>query len=122
MAGLGLNLLRQKKWTEAESTLRECLALRQKRAPDAWSTFNAMSLLGGALLGQKKYADAEPLLVAGYEGLKQRARTIPPAGKPRLGEALDRLIEFAIATNRADDAKKWQAEKAQWPKQPPAKR
>src|SRR5262249_21360682 len=32
--------------------------------------------LGAALLGQKKYADAEPLLLAGYEGMKQREKTI----------------------------------------------
>ena len=45
------------------------------------------SMLGGALLGQKKYAEAEPLLLAGYEGMKARADKIPPQGKdpPRRG-------------------------------------
>ena len=28
-------------------------------------------------IGQKKYADAEPLLRAGYDGLKQRKKTVP---------------------------------------------
>ena len=32
-----------------------------------------MSLLGAALAGQKKYAEAEPLLIGGYEGLKAEA-------------------------------------------------
>ena len=40
-------------------------------------TFHTRSLLGGALLGQKKYADAEPLLTTGYEGMKQREQTMP---------------------------------------------
>ena len=62
LAQIGLSLLQQKKWTEAEPLLRECLAIREKTQPDVWSTFNTKSLLGGALLGQKKYADAEPLL------------------------------------------------------------
>ncbi len=35
-------------------------------------------MLGGCLLGQKKYAEAEPLLVAGYEGSMQREDQIPP--------------------------------------------
>ena len=48
-------------------------------------------MLGGALLGQKKYAEAEPLLLAGYEGMKQREAKIPPEGKVRLTEALERL-------------------------------
>src|SRR5436309_836134 len=32
--------------------------------------FNMMSPLGGALLGQGRYAEAEPLVVPGYEGMK----------------------------------------------------
>ena len=81
LAQIGLSLLQQKKWTEAEPLLRECLAIREKTQPDVWSTFNTQSLLGGALLGQKKYAEAEPLLLAGYEGMKQREKTIPPQGQ-----------------------------------------
>jgi len=45
-------------------------------------------------LAQKKCADAKPLLLAGYEGLKQREKTIPPQGQIHLPEALDRLIEL----------------------------
>src|SRR5262249_21924599 len=44
------------RWTEAETELRKCLEAREKAQPDDWSHFNTMSLLGGALLGQGKYA------------------------------------------------------------------
>ena len=115
LAQIGLTLLQQKKWIEAEPLLRECLAIREKTQPDVWSTFNTQSLLGGVLLGQKKYAEAEPLLLAGYEGMKQREKTIPPQGKVRLPEALDRSIDLATATNKPDDVKKWQAERAKYP-------
>ena len=74
----GLVLLGQKKWSDAEPLLRECLAIRAKTQPDGWLTFNTQSMLGGALLGQKKYAEAEPLLLKGYKGMKQREKTIPP--------------------------------------------
>ena len=80
MASLGLNLIRQQKWGEAESILRECLAIREKAQPDDWSTFNTRSLLGGSLIGQKKFAEAEPLILAGYEGMKAREAKIPAAG------------------------------------------
>jgi eukaryotic-like serine/threonine-protein kinase len=120
LAALGWNLLQQKKWADAEPLLRVCLAIRQKRQPDAWATFNTQSQLGGALLGEKKHADAEPPLLGGYEGMKQRQKSIPGRSQVRLAEALDRLIEFYTATNKPDEAKKWQAERAKYPKTKPA--
>jgi tetratricopeptide (TPR) repeat protein len=117
LAQIGLGLLEQKNWTEAEPLLRECLAIREKTQPDVWSTFNTKSLLGGALLGQKKFADAQPLLLAGYEGMKQREKTMPPQASTRIPEALDRLIELSTATNKPDEVKNWQAERAKYPKE-----
>ena len=114
LAQIGMSLLQQEKWTEAESLLRECLAIREKAQPDAWSTFNTQSLLGAALLGQKKYAEAEPLLLKGYEGMKQREKTIPPQAGTRIPEAIDRLIDLSTATNKPDEVKKWQAERAKY--------
>ncbi len=90
--------------------LRSCLANRQRSNPDAWTTFNTQSLLGGALLGQKKYADAEPLLLKGYEGMKQREQTIPPQAATRIPEALDRLVQLYEATDKKDEAAKWRKE------------
>ena len=96
----------------------ESLAIRAKKEPDVWTPFNPGAPgLGGALLGQKKYADPRSpgLLLAGYEGLKQREAMIPEQGKVRLPEALDRLIELSTATNKPDEVKKWQAERAKYP-------
>jgi hypothetical protein len=49
-------------------------------------------------------------------GMKAREKTIPPQGSTRLPEALDRLIELYTATNRPDEVKKWQAERARYDK------
>jgi eukaryotic-like serine/threonine-protein kinase len=110
LASFGKNLLHQEKCTDAEPLLRECLAIREKTQPDVWLTFNAKSLLGGALLGQKKYADAEPLLLVGYEGMKKREATIPPLGKYRIPEAIERLVQLYEATDKEDEAAKWRKE------------
>ncbi|MFL5245931.1 MAG: hypothetical protein ACJ8FY_28000 [Gemmataceae bacterium] len=59
LAQLNGNLFRQKKQTEAESPLRECLAIREKLQADASTTFNMKSMLGGVLLSQNKFPDAE---------------------------------------------------------------
>jgi Flp pilus assembly protein TadD len=115
-ANLGLILLQQKNYPEAEKVLRECLAIREKKEPDGWATFDSRSQLGGALLGQQKYAEAEPLLLQGYEGMKQREATIPPPGKVRLPEALERLVQLYDALGEKDTADQWrgklQAEQA----------
>jgi hypothetical protein len=108
------DLLLQEKFAEAEALARECLAIREKQIPDDWRTFNARSMVGGALLGQKKYAEAEPLLLAGYEGMKQRETQIPPAGKPRLKETLQRLVQLYEETNRPDKAAEWKQKLAQF--------
>lgn len=64
LAQMGLRLLQQQRWAEAEILICQSLAIRERMQPGAWTTFNAQSLLGGVLLGQKKYAEAEPLLLA----------------------------------------------------------
>ena len=57
--------------------------------------------------------------------MKQREKTIPPPGKIRLPEALDRLIELSTATNKPDELKKWRAKRAKYAEgasKPPGKK
>ncbi len=109
MNNLGNLYIRSGQSARAEPLLRECLAIREKE-PDSWKTFDTKSLLGAALLGQKKYSEAEPLLLAGYEGMKQREATIPPPFKIlHLIEALERLVQLYEATGNKDKAKEWQS-------------
>jgi serine/threonine protein kinase len=114
LALAGKGWLDLKKYSQAESVLRECLALREKLAKDKqvrpWQVAAVRSLLGGALLGQEKYAEAAPLLEAGYEGLKQDEKAIPPQSRFLLADALSRLVEVCQATGRKEDAAKWELE------------
>lgn len=66
-------------------------------------------------MSQGKFADAEPLLLSGYEGMKQREAKIPEPAKARLVEALDRLVELYTAIQKPDEATKWRAERAKYP-------
>ncbi|HVK11263.1 MAG TPA: tetratricopeptide repeat protein, partial [Gemmataceae bacterium] len=109
LALLGQNLLNQERFAEAEPILRECIPIREKVMPENWLRFNAMSLLGGSLLGQGKYVEAEPLLLGGYEGMKQREATIPPVGRRRLPEAIERVVRLYEATGRPELAREWRA-------------
>jgi serine/threonine protein kinase/tetratricopeptide (TPR) repeat protein len=101
-------LLDQKEFAQAEPLLRECLTLREKLQPGEWLTYNTQSMLGYALMGQKKYDEAEPLLIAGYEGLKKVESEIFPPARNRLTESLQRLVVFYQSRNAAGDDEKAQ--------------
>ena len=109
MGQLGMNLVQQRNWAEAEPLLRRALAIRQARLPDDWVTFDSRSLLGGLLLDRKIYAEAEPLLVSGYEGLQARAARIPARYEKRLAEAGARVVALYAAWGQNDKAEKWRA-------------
>jgi tetratricopeptide (TPR) repeat protein len=97
----------------AEPLLREALAVRERKSPDDWSTFETQSLLGDSLLGQKRYADAEPYLLRGYEGLKARAARIPAPSRKALPEAIDRIIRLYEAWGRPAQVQEWRKEREQ---------
>jgi serine/threonine protein kinase/Tfp pilus assembly protein PilF len=109
LATLGMNLLQQNKTTDAEPVLRECLRIREMNEPDKWTTFNTKSLLGGSLLAQRLFPDAESLLLAGYEGMIDREASIPSSAKPRLTEAIQRLVQLYKSWGKPDQAAAWQA-------------
>jgi eukaryotic-like serine/threonine-protein kinase len=105
-------LIHQNQSAEAETLLRECLAVFQKEYPESWWLGYQKSLLGGALLGQKKHQEAESLLRSGYEEMTQRSGNIPLlARNVRLAGALERLILFCIETNKPQEVNQWQCKK-----------
>jgi serine/threonine protein kinase len=107
---IGLNLLRHGQYAEAETVVRECLTIREKSKPDAWTTFYAKSVLGATLLGQQKYDQAEPLLIAGYEGMKARRNQIPLQGQASFVESAQRLVQLYEAWGKASEAARWRKE------------
>jgi eukaryotic-like serine/threonine-protein kinase len=92
---------------KAEPLLRECLAMGRNSGYDEWRKFDSQSMLGAALLGQKKYAEAEPLLLAGYQGMKEREATMTRPFKIRLIESLKRLVLLYEATGNEAKAQEW---------------
>jgi hypothetical protein len=89
--------------------LREALAIRAKATPDDWRRYDAMGLLGGALLGQGKYAEAEPLIVLGYEGMKTREVRIPAPNRSRLREAAERVVRLYEGWGQPEKAATWKS-------------
>jgi serine/threonine protein kinase len=113
MSELGHALLRQGDFAEAASFLRLYLDLAAKKQPDGWRRSSVMSALGACLLGQKKYAEAEALLLKGEAGLRKFQEKIPaPFRQTQRTEALERLVQFYEETGKPYEAAKWRKELA----------
>ena len=67
------------------------------------------------MLGQKKFAEAEPLILAGYEGMKAREAKIPAPGRPHLPEAAERIVQLYEAWGQKDKAAEWRSRLAKAP-------
>jgi tetratricopeptide (TPR) repeat protein/tRNA A-37 threonylcarbamoyl transferase component Bud32 len=109
LAALARSLLEQSRWSEAELPLRECSVIREQADPGNWSRYETMSLLGEALLGQGRYAEAELLVVDGYEGIKAREVRIMAPERYRLREAAVRVVRLYEAWGKMDQAAAWKA-------------
>ena len=73
----GRNLHARGHYRESEAALREAVEVSKKTNSNTWEHFYAVSWLGRPLLSQGKFADAEPLMISGYEGLMQNIGSIP---------------------------------------------
>jgi hypothetical protein len=98
---LGLSLEDQGDLKGAESALRESLALREASMPSGhWQLATSRSVLGECLARQRRFAEAEPLVVGGYEALK----AFRGERDDRTAEALARVVALYEAWKRPDAA------------------
>src|SRR5262249_16597490 len=101
---LALNLSLQQRYDEAEPLAREAVAMNQDYEP---RRFYWRSVLGAILVGQQKFEEAEPLLLKGYEGIKEREATLRGDERYRLIEARERLVRYYEITNQPEKAREW---------------
>jgi eukaryotic-like serine/threonine-protein kinase len=97
----------QGKFTDAEPLAREALEMDQKQQPDHWQRFRAESLLGASLAGEKKYAEAEPLLLEGYQGMLARKDRIVVCDWYHLGRAHEWIVQLYQAWGKPAKAAEW---------------
>ena len=107
MGNLAAAYLEAERWADAEALLRECLRLREKTTPDDWLLFLTMSQLGASLAGRGNAAEAEPLLINGYEGMAARESKIPPHRKRELRVAAARIVPFYEGCGKTEQARAW---------------
>jgi tetratricopeptide (TPR) repeat protein len=101
--------LLQKRYPEAETVLRGALPSYRKALGDAWTRYRCESMLGASLLGQRKFSDAEPLLISGYSGMHERRAAIPAFSRTDLEEASQNLLALYSDWHKKDKLTEWRA-------------
>ena len=91
---LGALYLRTRKYALAEGLLREALNGHTTSGADTWGRYNCEGLLGASLLAQRKCAEAEPLLLSGYQGMLLRKTTMPWDRQMALNDAAVRIPQL----------------------------
>jgi tetratricopeptide (TPR) repeat protein len=88
-------------------------AARDQFPADSLELAVALGPPGQALMEVEEYADAEPLLLANYKGLKQNeGRILPQEKDALLRDAVARLAQLYDAWGKSDKAAKWRQELA----------
>jgi tetratricopeptide (TPR) repeat protein len=105
------------KLREAEPLAREYLHFFEKRDPESYWAFSARFMLGANLMGQMKFADAEPLLISGYEGMARTKGKIESSSaygpQIRLKDTLELLVALHEVTGRPNQAAVWKQKLAE---------
>jgi tetratricopeptide (TPR) repeat protein/tRNA A-37 threonylcarbamoyl transferase component Bud32 len=109
IASLSELWLLEHRYVEPEPLLREALNTVQQTSPDSWKRYYLQALLGAALAGQMRYADAEPLLLAGYAGMSEGKATIPAGSKSILTQAGEWIVQLYRDWGKPGGAAEWQA-------------
>jgi serine/threonine protein kinase/tetratricopeptide (TPR) repeat protein len=106
MNDLAALYIRTRKYAAAEPLMREALN-SYDRSSNTWVRYNCQSLLGASLAGQRKYAEAESLLLSGYQGMLQRKTTIPWDRRPALNYGAEWILQLYESWGKADKAAEW---------------
>jgi tetratricopeptide (TPR) repeat protein len=106
-ADMALACLSQGKFAESERLAREAVEFDRKMIPEDWQRFRAESLLGASLAGQKKYPEAEPLLLAGYQGLAARKDRMGVSDWYHVDRAHEWLVKLYQDWGKPEKAAEW---------------
>jgi len=102
-------------YREAEADFRECIdVLRRIDRDNEWGGL-ARAQLGECLTKQKRYAEAEEVLLACHADMTRRAGAWLSEFSAMVPEVGDRLIDLYLAWDRPAKVAHWRAERAKYP-------
>jgi tetratricopeptide (TPR) repeat protein len=106
-ANLALAYQAQGKFAASEPLAREVVEIDRQKRPDDWQRFLAESLLGASLAGQKKFAEGEPLLLAGFRGMDARKDRIAAPDRYHLDGAREWILQLYRGWGKPQETAAW---------------
>jgi len=107
VADLALAEVSEGRFAESEPLAREALDTNSKIQPGNWQRFRAESLLGASLAGEKKYTQAEPMLLEGYQGMLARKDSMAVPDQYHFELARGWLVTLYQDWGKPDKAAEW---------------
>ncbi len=107
-ASLALAYQSQGKFNACETLERQAVEFDRQKRPDDWRRFRSESLLGASLVGQRKFAEAEPLLLEGYQGMVARKDNMAAQDWYYLGRTLEWVVKLYVDWGKPEKVASWQ--------------
>ena len=117
---LGGVLLAQEKLNDAKSSFSECLVIRESEHREAWVTFSTRGMLGEIFRREKKYDQAEKLLLSAYDAMKQHEDKATTGDKAAINETIESLTMLYEDWGKPEKAGQWRALRPAGPAKPDA--
>jgi tetratricopeptide (TPR) repeat protein len=99
--------LAQKNYAGAEPHFRERLAYFLKKSPEDWGRFVTESELGGCLIAQKKYDEAESLLRSAYKAMTTPGSSLSAARTSERRAIVEQTIRLYDSLGKKETAGEW---------------
>jgi eukaryotic-like serine/threonine-protein kinase len=109
-ADLATTYVSEGKFAAAEPLARQAVEFDRRNRPDDWQRFRAETLLGASLAGQKKFPEAEPLLLEGYRGMLAQKERIAAPNWYHLDLASAWAVQLYRAWRKPEKAAAWERE------------
>ncbi len=106
LSRLGVSAVMQNRFVEAERFLRDALNGHEKTKSDSVNHYWCKGVLGASLAGQKRFAEAETLMLEGYR------RIVADTKSPKNGEDMphwleERLVQLYESWGKQEKASEW---------------
>jgi tetratricopeptide (TPR) repeat protein len=109
--GLAIVCVGLRRYEEALTYFREVISIFDRIDHRNFGYFEILIRMGDALLGLRKYKEAEAVLLPAYSGMQEHVNELSGnLTKPVMGYAADVIVRFYRATGNKVEEEKWKAE------------